>query len=431
MSKFYKAALGAYLAAGIVISASAWSAPNHNDSEAYGPAPKGQVKSYNFENKNEDSDKDKNLKGKSVQALADARLASLWFAEAYDIPPRVTEEMFIAGYTYADAVVALSLMNQGASLNEALELRRVHRWDEVAKALNIDPETLPKPVRELLSGQRVNRDKEYVHFMPDVRPGLRSAAKLPSFSPVLPDSVCIVRHRMSGEEVRNVREALENTNNLTVEMLNKPAGRTLKVADWIIAGTLAKYKPFSVTTFLEVRVGEVVEWSDVASMFSVDPQIFVDGPLAPIYASMIRGENYATIPTLMRSSYPDSLDRRWEFDSLDGAELQALGWLMSLYYKETDMERELLNETGLTFIDQALSLAAARMAFVDVEDVVKMAARNLEWSQIFAHYNIDLTGQDVVWQAALGRDQGRRAEREAFIEQMRQREKAARRAGKS
>lgn len=429
MSKFYKAALGASLAAGMLFSASAWSAPSQKNDDAYGPAPKGHVKSYNFEKDSGDKAKDNEKRSGSAQAMADARLASLWFAEAYDIPARVTEEMFMAGYTYADTVAALSLMNQGASLNETLELRRTHRWDEVGRALGIEAETLPKPVRDLLNVQRVNRNGEYVHFLPDVRPGLRSRTKMPSFSPVIPDPVCIGRFRMSADDVRNVRQAMENTDNLTVEMLNKPAGLSLKVADWIIAGTLAKYKPFSVMTFLEVRVGEVVEWSDVAAMFSVDPQVFIDGPLAPIYACLIKGDNYATISTLRRESYPNVLPERWEFDRLDGAELQALGWLMSLYYKETDNEREFLNETGLSFIDQVLTLALARMADTDVEEVSKMAKRNLEWSKIFAGYSVDLTGQDVLWQEILCRDVGRKAEREAFIEQMRQREKA-RRAGR-
>lgn len=429
MSKFYKAALGVSLAAGMLFSASAWSAPSQKNDDAYGPAPKGQVKSYDFEKENDGKDKGK--QSGSAQAMADARLASLWFAEAYDIPARVTEEMFMAGYTYADTVAALSLMNLGASLNETLELRRTRRWDDVGKVLGIEPEALPKPVRDLLNVQRVNRCGEYVHFLPDVRPGLRSRTKMPSFSPAIPDPVCIGRFRMSEEEVRNVRQAMENSENLTVEMLNKPAGRSLKVADWIIAGTLAKYKPFTVMTFLEVRVGEVVEWSDVAAMFSVDPQIFIDGPLAPIYATMIKGENYATISTLRRESYPEVLPERWEFDRLDGAELQALGWLMSLYYNETDSEREFLNETGMNFIDQVLTLALARMANVDVEEVSKTAKRNLDWSDIYARYCVDLTGQDVLWQEILCRDKGRKAEREAFIEQMRQREKAARRAGRN
>jgi hypothetical protein len=58
---------------------------------------------------------------------------------------------------------------------------------------------------------------------------------------------------------------------------------------------------------------------------------------------------------------------------VEGAEKQALTWLMNLHFKVTDEERNSLNNLGLDFVDQALSLAVARMAFVNVNEVAKRA----------------------------------------------------------
>ena len=422
MGNFHKTALSFCLVAGIVLPMCADAAPS--DSGKYQPAGRGHVKSYNrSESENNEAKGKKSVKETEAQAAAEARFASLWFASAYDIPARVTEEMFISGYTYSDAVLALSLVNQGASLNEVLELRRTNRWDDTAKKVGVDPESLPKAVRSLINTQKVNKNTEYLHFMPDVRIGLAGRMRLPAVSPAVPSAVDIERFQMSGDDIKNVRIALENPNDLTEEDLFKPAGKNLKVADWVIASVLAKYKPFPIDAFLSIRTGEVVDWGDIAAMFSVDPKIFSEGPLASIYVVIAKGINYAATPCLRRASYPDTLPERWNFDNLESSELQALGWLMSLYYNETDSEREILNDCGLNFIDQALTLAAARMAYADVGEVAAMAKRNIEWTYIFEHYNIDLTGQEVVWQAACERDKTRMAERRNLIDRMRLNEK--------
>ncbi|MGM9992786.1 MAG: hypothetical protein ACI376_08100 [Candidatus Bruticola sp.] len=411
MGKFYKAALSLSAAASLsfCLFAPVWAEP-HSELEANCLAAAGKVKKYDYSSKSghkENRAKKSQIENQSAQALAEMRLAARWFASAYDIPVRVPEEMFMAGYTYSDAVAALSLMDAGASLNEVLEKRRTNRWDEVARLVGIDPASLPKPVIKVMNTQSGTNTPEYLHFTPDVRSGLASRLHLPSFAATVPDPVSIARFQLSKSDIANIRLALENVNDLDEDTLRLPAGRSLKVGDWVIAGVLSKYKPFPIDTILSVRTGEVVEWGDVAAMFSIDSRIFTDGPLAPIYAALTEGENYATLSSLRRSSYPQTLDKKYEFGCLEGAELQAVGWLMSLYYKETDQERNVLNSLGLSFSDQALSLAVARMAFVDVSEIAGRVRRDAGWMYLINYYKLDMTGQEVVTAAAVCRDKVR------------------------
>ncbi len=415
MHKFFRAPLvwGVTLGLALAVGApctSAWAQTSQDEETVYVPH---KVKKYDSKGrhvqkrksrlkKNKETDKTK-----SVQAVSEMRLVAQWFGEAYDIPARVAEEMFIAGYSYSDAVVALSLMDSGASLNEVLERRRNCRWDEVARKVDIDVVDLPERVIMVMNTQNKREPLEYVHFIPDVHSGLQSRMRLPSFAPTVPDPVCIERFHLSKEDSSNIRLVLENSSNLDENMLRLPAGRSLCTGDWVIAGTLAKYKPFPIETILAVRSGEVIEWGDVASMFSIDSKIFLDGPLAPIYAALIKGDNYATISTLRRVSYPKTMDKSYELSNVEGAEKQALAWLMNLHFKVTDEERNSLNNLGLDFVDQALSLAVARMAFVNVNEVAKRARNGASWKYLMDYYKLDLTGQDVIRQAALSRDKAR------------------------
>ncbi len=86
----------------------------------------------------------------SARAVVDMRYACEWLAYSYEVPVRVPQEILLAGYSYSDAMIALSMMHKGASLNELLELRRNMRWEQVAAQVEIDPQTLPLAVRGLL-----------------------------------------------------------------------------------------------------------------------------------------------------------------------------------------------------------------------------------------------------------------------------------------
>lgn len=406
MNKYQRLALAATCLVAFISASESALADNSRHNDELAPPP--SVKKYLGAEEEGDSraveERELASQPSSKRAMSQMRLVALWFAKAYAIPARVPEEMFMAGYTYSDAVVAFSLMDAGASLNEILEQRRHKRWDDVAQSLGIDYMALPQAVRQVMNNPSSGRPYQYLHFMPDVRAGLSDRLRLPSFAPTIPDPVAIQRFKLSADDIANIRQALENPNNLDAELLRRPAGRSLRVGDWVIAGTLAKYKPFPIDTILSVRTGEVVEWGDVASMFSVDPEILVEGPLAPIYAAMIEGENYATISTLRRTSYPETLENTYELSQVQGSELQALGWLMSLYYRESEPERQFLQESGLPLIDQALSLAVARMAFTELAGVVLQVQGGATWKYLLDYYKLDLTGQEVTVAAALARD---------------------------
>lgn len=413
-SKFCTSAAGVCLALGLAAAAAV---PAFADT----PVPSSELPSWEASSKGakkynpvRQSKEERNKKavkscpeGYSSLAVTDMRLVSLWFADAYGIPARVPEELFLAGYSYSDAVAAFSLMDAGASLNEILELRRTNRWDAVAGKLGINIDSLPEAVVKVMNAQTGGTAPEYVHFLPDVHSGLAEELELPSFSPAVPDQVAISTFKLSPDDIANIRAAMENPNNLDAETLRRPAGRSLKVGDWLIAGVLAKYKPFSMNTILSTRIGEVVEWGDVAYVFSVDPKIFSEGLLAPIYGAMIDGENYATISSLRRSSYPKYISGSYELSSLKGDELRAVGWLMSLYYKETPAEREILNRSGLNFEDQVLALAIARLAFADVDDIAVRMSCGTGCQYLLESYHVDMTGQDIIRDAVMERDKSR------------------------
>ena len=327
--------------------------------------------------------------------VADIRLASQWMAAAYQIPARVPEEMLLAGHSYGDVLVALNLMDYGASLNQVLEARRSKRWPAVADEVGIGVGELPDVIQAVMVKRYSEAQPQPLRFYPDVRSGLSERLRLPHGAPTIPDYVAVVQFRLSPEEVQNVRQVLAHPNEATPEMLLKPAGRSLVVADWLIAATLAKYNPNPLETMLMMRTGEVVEWGDIASTFSIDPRIFVSGPLAPIYAVLTRTYDNVVVPTLQRPYYPESADDIYNLSKIDGEQREALRWLMSLYYKENTAERDLLASQGYSLRDEALCLAISRLAALDVETVVKHHNEGRSWAQLVSEYQLDLTGEEI------------------------------------
>ena len=327
--------------------------------------------------------------------VADLRLASKWIADAYQIPARVPEEMLLAGHSYADVLVALALMDYGASLNEVLEQRLTQRWPAVATSVGIGPSELPRVIQNVMVHKYTNATPKLLRFYPDVRSGLSKRLCLPSCSPSIPDQVAVDQFHLSEDDIAHIRAVLAHPNDTTAEALRQDAGKSLKAADWLIAATLAKYNPNPLENFLMVRTGEVVEWGDVASTFSIDPRIFVSGPLAPIYAVLTHADSNVIVPSLARAEYPKQISDIYSLDNLEDEQRLALRWLMSLYYKENTAERDLLQSAGYNLRDEAMCLAIARLARIDVEAVIKAHVDGSSWKSLIESYNLDMTGQEV------------------------------------
>lgn len=336
------------------------------------------------------------------EALSDARLASMWIAKSVDIPDSVPEDMLLAGYSYSDVLIALALMDYGASLNELLEQRQRKRWTKVASEVGIEPSELPSVIRDLMIHNRaIVAVSKPLHFMPDVRSGLNKRLRLPAFSATVPDPVSVTRFRLSKNEVANVRAVLDDTNSLTREMLLKPAGRSLLAADWLIAAALAKYKPFPLETILACRTGDVLEWGDIASIFSVDPLIFTSGPLAPAYAVLTKTDADVALPGLVKTDYPEGIPADYSLDRVSAKEAEALRWLMSMYYKEDTNERDLLQARNMSIADQGIALALARMSRQELSEVLAKKDGGYSWAEIVLDYELDMTGEEVLGEAIL------------------------------
>ncbi len=343
---------------------------------------------------------DKDDKAKEVTpdkvtgTVAEMRLASEWIGKAYQIPARVPEELMLAGHSYADILVALALMDYGASLNRVLELRQHKRWADVANEVGIGEKELPAVIQAIMAKKYGTRQPQLVRFFPDVRSGMSERMHLPSFSPTIPDAVAVDQFRLNRKEVEQVRQVMSNPEAATPEMLLKSAGRSLVVADWVIAATLAKYNPNPLEIMLMVRTGEVVEWGDIATMFNIDPRIFTSGPLAPVYAVLSGTYKTACVPSLARPTYPKDGCEDMSLVALKDEQREALRWLMSLYYKENTAENELLRQQGMNLRDEAMCLAISRLANLDLQTVLDDRNSCSSWSSLCKRYQIDMTGED-------------------------------------
>lgn len=327
-------------------------------------------------------------------AAADLRLASHWIAYTYQVPARVPQEMLLAGHDYGDTLVAMALIGEGASLNEVLEQRQRHRWPEVAVQVDVDPAELPEPIQDVMTFGRNQAPPPILHFLPDVRPGLANRLRLPAFSPTIPDPVAVDRFRLRPREVENIRKVLNDPNNIPEEWLRLPAGRSLLTADWLIAATISKFKPFPLETLLETRVGEVIEWGDVASMFSMDPTVLTDGPLAAVYPILTGVPPHTVLSAHRRSNFPTAVALQYDLDRLVPSEKLALRPLLAYTYGETPAEHALLDKMGLDMAEQAIALALARMSRLDLPTILERRREGDSWSGIIRRFAIDMTGQD-------------------------------------
>lgn len=337
-------------------------------------------------------------------AAADLRLASHWLAYAYQIPDRVPQEMLLTGYSYGDTLVALALIGQGASLNEVLEQRQRHLWPEVARRVEVDPERLPGSIRDLMSSGAGGNPPAPLHFLPDVRPGLLERLRLPAFSPTIPDPVAVERFGLRPEEVENIRRVLDNPNEVPEEWLKLPAGRTLLTADWLIAATLAKFKPFPLETLLETRVGQVIEWADVTSLFGMGPQVLTQGPLAAVYPVLSGVPPHAILAAHRRASFPSALPLRYDLERLPSTQKTALRPLLGWTYQETPAERARLDQEDLELAEKAIALALARAGRLDLALILERRVEGETWAGIVRRFALDMTGQEDLWAAIQARE---------------------------
>lgn len=340
-------------------------------------------------------------------AAADLRLATQWIAYTYQIPARVPQEMLLAGHDYGDTLVAMALIGEGASLNEVLEQRSRNRWPQVAVNVDIDPGALPAPIQDVMTFGRNDPRPEVLHFLPDVRPGLSNRLRLPAFSPTIPDPVAVTRFDLDDGDIENIRRVLDDPNDIPEEWLLEDAGSSLIVADWLIAATIAKFKPFPLETLLETRVGEVIEWGDVASMFSMDPRVLTDGPLAAVYPVLTGYPPDTILAAYRRLHFPGNLPLHYDLERLVPSEKLALRPLLSYTYGETPAERSLLDRSGLEMdmAESAIALSLARMSRLDLATILERRTAGDSWSAIIRRFAIDMTGQEDVLAAIQVREQ--------------------------
>jgi len=334
-------------------------------------------------------------------AAADLRLASQWLAHSYQIPTRVPQEMLLAGYNYSDTLVALALIGQGASLNEVLELRQTRLWPAVARSVEIDPGKLPASIQDLLSYGLDAVPPRALHFLPDVRPGLSQRLRLPAFSPTVPDPVAVARFRLRPQEVANVRRVLHDPNDVSEADLHLPAGRSLKTADWLIAATLARFKPFPLEILLETRVGEVIEWGDVVSTFGMSPKVLTEGPLAAVYPVVSGMPAGTVLAAHRRTEFPNQVPLRYDLELLAFSERNALQRQMAWTYHQTEAERNMLEAARpqLDLGEQAIALALTRNGRLDLSVILERRQAGENWSAMVRRFSIDMTGQDDLWAA--------------------------------
>ena len=342
------------------------------------------------------------LHGRERIAASDLRMAAEWIAYGYKIPERVPQEMLIQGYSYAETLVALGLMGEGASLNEVLEQRRLRggsRWREIAEDLDLDPDKLPKPLRELLWFGRNHGPAPVLHFLPDVRPGLRRKLVFNAFEPTVPSEVLARRFRLSKREIRDIRAALDDPLGCPEKLLTKSAGRGLLVADWVLAGAVAYHKPFPMEALLAARVGEDLPWSEVALAFGFRPDVLTQGALSGVYPLITGSSPHTVLCARRRNSFPESLPLHYDLERLTPGEKRALVPLLYHRYQATGPEIAALKKRNMEMGEAAITLALTRMSELELSQILKRLDGGETWSQLVQRYGIDMTGHPQLMEA--------------------------------
>jgi hypothetical protein len=339
------------------------------------------------------------------RAATDVRLASEWLAQAYEIPERVPQEMLLAGYDYADVLVALAMMGKGASLNEILQLRETMQWTDVARKVELDPQALPAPIQPLLALGSPGISPAPLHFLPDVYPGLTHDLTLPAFSPTEPGDSVRERYRLSDTETRNIRAALADPLGVPEKLLLQSGGRGgLLVGDWVLSGVLAHFKPFSMDTIIAARVGEQLSWSELCLAYGLRPDVLTQGPLAGIYPVMSGHPATTVLCARKRHDFPDVVPTYQNLQRIAEPERQALSLLMQRCYRLTPEEMELLQAQVPDLSDRAIAVKVARLGRMPLVEALSRHESGTAWTVIITENRIDMTGQEALLAAIVNRE---------------------------
>ena len=341
------------------------------------------------------------------RSAVDARLASSWIASSYEVPDRVVQELLYGNYSYAETLIAMALMGEGASLNDVLEQRRLRggaRWREISKTLGVDAEKLPQPVREILWFGRNMTTPEVIHFLPDPYPGIKPKLVLPAFEPTVPSPVNQKRFKLSAQEIKNIRKVLDDPLGVPEKDLLLPAGRGLHTADWVLAGTISYFKPLPIESMIAARVGEDLPWSEVALAFGLKPDVLTQGPLSGIYPVLSGHSSNTVLIARKRARHPRSLPLRYELEKLTPGERKALEPLLHHHYRTTTQERIMLTDRELGLAEKSIALALARMSELDLKIILADRKSLGTWKGIVDKYRIDMTGHPEITNAMEARD---------------------------
>ena len=330
-------------------------------------------------------------------AVADLKLASEWMATSYEIPVRVPEELLLAGNTYADTLIALSMMAKGASLNELVESRPYHRWEQIARKVELDPQALPDPIRVLLPHGPEQSKAEVLHFLPDVYVGQVHDLSLNAFTPTMPDQDLVERYKLNHYELANIRRALDDPLGVPEELLLETGGRGgLVVGDWVVAGVLTHHKPLEISTVLSARQGQRLSWAEACMAFGMRSDVLTRGPLSAIYP-VIAGMHHGTVLCgRRRQKFPEVLSLDYDLLHLNPDEVNALYPLLVRCYRLTLEEQAVLAQNSSELAEKGLMAALSRLARVDLVAILDLRRIGNSYRDIVSRYALDLTGQDGV-----------------------------------
>lgn len=340
-------------------------------------------------------------------AAVDARMAAGWIASSYKVPDRVAEEMLYNGYSYAETLIAMAYMGEGLSLNEVLEQRRLQggsRWKEIAETLGLDTSKLPKEISDILWFGRNQTTPPVIHFLPDPHPGIKSELVIPAFEPSVPSPELVERFKLNKKEIKNIRYVLDNPLGVSEADMKLPAGRGLTTSDWVMAGTIAYFKPFPMESMLAARVGEDIPWSEVTLAFGLRPDVLTQGPLSGVYPILSGYTPNTALIARKRHSHPETLPLRYDLDRITPGERRALEPLLYHHFEVTDAEKKMLKERELDLGETGIALALARMSTLDLGIILNDHKTIGSWHGIVKKYAIDLTGHPELKVAMAERD---------------------------